>query len=70
MPAFEQRVRTMISRRSLLLLPALFSLAGCAALSVPSGFMPGAVRLPDLRPDFRTPLTFSADQLITLAFAP
>ena len=60
----------MISRRSLLLLPALFSLAGCAALSVPSGFMPGAVRLPDLRPDFRTPLTFSADQLITLAFAP
>lgn len=59
----------MISRRSLLLFPACLSLAGCAALSVPSGFRPGAVQLPELRPDFRTPLTFTADQLITLSFS-
>ena len=60
----------MISRRQLLLFPACLSLAGCAALSVPSGFNPGAVHLPDLQPDFHSPLTYTADQLITLTFSP
>lgn len=59
----------MISRRSLLLLPAFLSLAGCAAVTVPAGFAPDKVKLPILRPDFREPLTLTADQLITLTFA-